>query len=81
MQLSKVIPTHKKVVEFNWCKKDWLQISPRYREIRGKSRNPMDSCFWCGHKFADGEMMALAQPKTGTNKTLCSTCAEIVLST
>jgi len=35
----------------------------------------MDTCFWCGHEFVDGEMMALAQPKKGKNKALCQSCA------
>ena len=75
MQLSRVVPSHRKTVKFHWCKSDFMVMSQKYREIRSKLRSPMDSCFWCGHKFSDGEMMALANPEHGTNVVLCQICA------
>jgi len=78
MKLSKVIPAHTKTVEFNWCKKDWLIMSPIYRTAR-IGMNLMDSCFWCGYSFNDGDLMAIAQPKKGLNKVLCQDCAEKLL--
>jgi len=75
MKLSRRIPARTKTVYFNWCKKDFLMMDQEYRDIRAKCGNPMDACFWCGHKFKDGEMMALAQPKKGRNKILCQDCA------
>jgi hypothetical protein len=76
MKLSRNVPAHKRTEKFTWCKKDFLVIDQRYRDIRAKMRKPMDSCYWCGHKFIDGEMMALACPIRGTNKVLCQPCAE-----
>jgi len=40
----------------------------------------MDSCFWCGYKFENGEMMALASPEKGTNKVLCQKCVDVLES-
>ena len=79
MKLSRVIPQHRRIVEFRWCKKDFMEMSPKYRAIRAEMRKPMDSCFWCQYKFKDGEMMALAAPMKGTNKILCQVCAADVL--
>jgi len=80
MKLSKRVPSRTKTVEFNWCKKEFTTMTDRYREIRGKSRNPMTSCFWCQHAFENGETIALAQPKKGGNKALCQTCADVVIA-
>lgn len=82
MKLSKRVPARTKTVHFNWCKKDFTVMDQKYREIRKKhasKRSPMDACFWCGYKFMDGEMMALAQPKKGTNEVLCQSCADELL--
>lgn len=81
MQLSWMVPAHRFTVTFNWCKRDFMPMSPKYREIRAKQSKPMDTCFWCKHAFEDGEMMALAQPDKGGNKVLCQSCAEILLVT
>jgi len=80
VELSRTIPAHRKAIKFNWCKKDFMEMSPRYRRIRSTLRDPMDACFWCKHKFIDGEMMALAQPEKGTNKVLCQACADELLN-
>lgn len=78
MKLSKQTQAHTKTLELNWCKRDYVKMSPIFRNIRGKSRNPMDVCAWCKHKFDDGEMMALACAKKGGNKTLCQKCADAI---
>jgi len=75
LKLSRKIPSHTKTVVFTWCNKDFMAMSQEFRNIRSRSRNPMDTCFWCGHEFIDGEMMALAKPQKGTNKVLCQSCA------
>lgn len=75
MELNKIVPARRLTLRCRWCKHDWMPMSARYREIRAKHKSPMDACKWCTHKFADGEMMALAQPETGTNIVLCQTCA------
>lgn len=75
MELSKNIPARTKTVEFRWCKKDFMEMSQKYRDIR-KGMKPLDSCRWCGHKFKDGEMMALAAPEKQLNWLLCQDCAE-----
>ena len=80
MKLSKRIPARIKTIKFNWCKKDWIEINDNYRAIRKKLREPMDACFWCGYKFVNGDMMALAQPEKGKNKVLCGACADELLS-
>lgn len=75
MKLSRKIPARTETILFNWCKKDFLKMSQGYRNIRAKMSSKMDTCFWCKHRFKDGEMMALAQPKAGRNKVLCQKCA------
>ena len=75
MKLTRIVPAHRKSATLAWLKVDFLKMSPKYREIRGKSRRPMDSCFWCHHKFEDGEMMGLAGLKGKGNKVICATCA------
>ena len=74
-KLTRIVPSHRKTVEFNWCKNDFMEMSQRYRQVRAKFRHKMDACFWCGHAFSDGEMMALAQPKGRLNVVLCQDCA------
>lgn len=71
--LSKVIPQHRKTIKFNWCKKNFTTMSPRFRDIRRKDKDHV--CFWCKHHFVDGEAIALAQPEEGLNKILCQACA------
>ncbi len=73
--LSKIVPPRKKTLEILWCKKEYMELTPRFREIREKvsPRNLMTSCYWCGYKFKDGEMMSLAGTNKD-NKSLCSSC-------
>jgi len=74
--LSKVIPQRKKTVKFRYAR-EFMEMSDRYREIRkGTGRSLMDTCFWCGHKFPNGEKMWLATREKGANVVLCQTCAE-----
>lgn len=80
MKLSRVIPKHTKTVHFNWCQKDWIEMSEKFRKIRSRMRNKLDTCFWCGHNFKDGEKMSIAQPERGANKVLCNGCADKLLS-
>ena len=54
-------------------------MSPTFRKIREKSRNPMTSCFLCRHPFEDGEMMWLASFKKEGNRTLCKSCSKELL--
>ena len=74
LRLTKVIPARCKTITLEWVKRDFMEMSPRYREIRSRTRNPMDSCFWCGHGFEDGEMMALGCIGKGGNKVFCHDC-------
>jgi hypothetical protein len=74
LQLSKRIPARTKTVKFLWCKRDYSEMSQGFRDARSRSRNPMDKCWWCGHEFEDGEMMALARPEEANNVVLCQTC-------
>ena len=78
LTLSRRVPARTRTITALWCKLDFMEMSETFRAIRGRSRNPMDKCYWCGHAFANGEMMALAAFK-GKNKTLCQTCGAELL--
>lgn len=77
--LSKMVPAHRRTVEFTWLKRDFMVMTPQYREIRARCHSPMDTCFWCVRKLVDGEMMALAGAKKGANKILCQDCAALMV--
>lgn len=77
MKLSRSVPSHNKVLSIEHLKRDFMPMSDSYREIRSRFRNPMTSCFWCGYKFVNGDMMALAFCRGG-NKVLCQSCCEKV---
>ena len=79
MKLTKRVPARTKTFEASACKLDFMAMSPRFREIRSKMRNKLDKCEWCGHVFADGEMMALAISNEG-NKPLCQNCGKTLLA-
>ena len=72
--LTKTIPSRRKTITFEWLKRDFMEMSQGYREIRSRSDSPMDSCYWCGHQFEDGEMMALGCIGKGGNKVFCQDC-------
>lgn len=80
LRLSKQIPARTMTITARWCKRDFMEMSPSYRKIRCKTRKPMDTCHWCGHKIADGEMMGLANFYEAGNKVLCQTCADELLA-
>ena len=77
--LTKRIPARTKTVNFLWIKREFTEMSQRFREIRKKCHSKMDACWWCGHKFEDGEMMALAAVSGKLNKILCGSCADSAL--
>ena len=75
LKLSRVVPAHIKTFEATYCKLDFMEMSQRFRDIRAKTRNPMDRCFWCKYVFVNGDMMALAFSNKG-NKVLCQSCGK-----
>lgn len=82
MKLTKIIPARRHTITANWCRKDYIEMSPRYRNTRNRINDGRDKidrmclCFWCKHRFEDGEMMSLVafNGKVG-NRVLCSKCA------
>lgn len=78
MKLRKRVPASSRVLEISNIKLDFMTMSQTFREIRAKSKNPMDKCHWCKEPFADGDMMALAICHTSGNKVLCQACAAMV---
>jgi len=76
MKLIKTIPARVKTVNFLWCKKDCMKMNQGFRDARKKMKRKMTSCWWCNHKFVDGEMMALACAEGSGNKMLCQKCAD-----
>jgi hypothetical protein len=79
VKLSKKIPSRTVHFEASSCKLDWMEMNPRFRDIRAQSRNPMDKCHWCKHNFVDGEMMSIAITDKG-NKVLCHDCGAALLN-
>lgn len=75
LKLTKTVPEHKKIVVFLWLHRNFIPMSQEYRKARSRMKSKMDACFWCGHKFKDGELMALAAIKGKTNRVLCQDCA------
>lgn len=76
MKLTKTIPARRKTVAIRWLKKDFMVMSEAYRKARSGMSRKMNSCFWCRHKFVDGEMMALANIEGSGNKLLCDGCIQ-----
>lgn len=77
--LTKRIPARTKTVNFLWIKREFLPMCQDYRDARKRMRTKKDSCFWCCHKFEDGEMMALAAISGKLNQLLCGTCVGAAL--
>jgi len=75
VSLSKKIPARTVTLEVIECSLNFAKMTPRFRDIRSRSKNPMDVCFWCKHRFADDETLALAITPKG-NKALCQSCGE-----
>lgn len=80
LSLSKEVPRHVRVDRFRWCVREFSRMSQEWRAIRSKHPKAMDRCFWCRTRFADGDMMALAQPVKGANVVLCQKCADELLA-
>ena len=79
--LSKRLPARTKTIVALWCKADFCVMDAEYRAIRAKHRKQFDTCFWCGHKIEDGEVIALACFVGHGNDVLCQPCAkELLLS-
>lgn len=76
MKLTRTIPVRKKTVEFIWIRKNFMIMGDMYRTARSTLRKPMDSCWWCGHRFEDGEAFALGCIRGTGNKVLCHDCAD-----
>ena len=77
MKLAKCIPARTKTITANWCS-PFMEMTARFREIRSKSRNKMDKCYWCTKSFANGDVMHLAnfQEVKAGNQVLCKMCAK-----
>lgn len=75
LKLSRRIPARTKTLVATNIKKDFMKMSQEYRDIRSRLSKPMDTCYWCNHKFKDGEMMALIFIDRSGNKILCQSCA------
>lgn len=74
--LSRMIPARRKTVEFLWIKREFMEMSQRYRNVRKSMGRPNGACWWCKHKFEDGEMMGLAAISGKLNKLLCGSCID-----
>lgn len=74
--LSKRVPARTKTEDITWVKRNFQEMSPRFREIREKVGDKFIGCFWCKHKFIDGEQMALAGRKGKLNGLMCQSCVE-----
>jgi hypothetical protein len=80
LKLTKRIPARTHTIKAFWCRKDFMEMSDTFRQIRKKCRTPMNTCHWCGHSFPNGEMMSLAAFEKGGNKVLCQCCADALLA-
>ena len=78
LELSKLIPEHIERHGFSWLKRDFSTFTEQWRRVRAKCEEPLDLCDWCKRKFADGDRIALAQPKAARerNWVLCQSCAD-----
>lgn len=74
MKLTREVKAYTKTMYFSWCQKSFQLMGKRFRQNR-EGLKPMNKCGWCNHRFSDGEMMALAQPKDAMNMLLCQSCA------
>lgn len=74
LTLSKKVPARKKTLRASWCRLGFTTMSDRYRAIRSECKYKGFDCYWCGHTFENGEVMALACVEKTGNKILCQTC-------
>ena len=76
MKLSRTIPAHKKTVQFREIARKPIILTQEWKDIRSKYKNPLCSCFWCGHYFEIGEGFYLAFRERGRNVVLCAGCKQ-----
>lgn len=74
MKLTKIIPARKKTVYFLWCRKGFLVMGQGFRDARKRLKRKIKACWWCNHKFEDGEMMAMACAEKHGNVIICQNC-------
>jgi hypothetical protein len=75
MKISRDIPARTETFEIAWFRREFMEMSPKFREVRAKFKDALDKCWWCRHPFEDGEMMALVCLRKKGNKVFCQTCA------
>lgn len=75
MKLSRTIPARIQVETVLWCRTEYMKMSRQFRAVRAYATDKMSKCWWCGYRFLDGNMMALACFKDKGNKILCQDCA------
>ena len=80
MKLTRHIPARTETLNVLWCRRDFLTMSQSYRAVRERMANPMDTCYLCHHKLADGETISIACIEGKGNKVLCVSCADKVLA-
>lgn len=81
MTLTKRIPSRTLTIKAEWCKIDFAVMCPIWRSVRASARNKLDKCYWCKHKFADGEAMAMAKIKgIAKNQVFCQECGGKLVS-
>lgn len=76
LKLSKRVPARTVTFEATACLLNYSTMGEAWRRGRSGLRNPMNTCHWCRHVFADGESIALALTAKGSNKVLCQTCGK-----
>lgn len=59
-----------------WINCTFSVYGAKWRAIRDTMSYKANECFRCGHKFEDGESIALGAFKEVGNKVLCETCAK-----
>jgi len=82
MKLSRIVPRRRKTLTASWCMLQWMQMSDKFRSLRARSRkNLMDTCYWCGHAYENGDWIALASFNEVTvgNRALCQECAGLLM--
>ena len=80
LTLSRKVPARTITITAVWCHKNFMEMCDTFREIRAKSPNPLDKCYWCERPHENGEMMAIANFGYKGNKTLCQSCADELLA-
>ena len=75
IKISRRIPARTETFHVVWASRDFMKMTPRFRDIRSKCRYKGDKCWWCKRPFDDGDMMALVAIKGKSNKLFCQKCA------